>query len=117
MHVPSLAGLKIAFIAPVVGGAVIIASIIDSPSNADDGVWKTLISMGLGIFITLVGVIYYNMKESQSALERRLTKIEENSISRYEIKLCIDAIDAQLSRIENHLVSIDNRNIWKSGKE
>jgi hypothetical protein len=105
MHLPSLGHSlfidKLAVTSPLLGGLLILLA-VDSPNGAWNDVFRIVISIVLGVFVTLVGMLYHN-------LENRIKKIEDFSITRYEFKMSQDPLIAQLGRIEKHLENIDMR--------
>jgi hypothetical protein len=90
--------------APLVGGVVIISSIIDSSQQISPwtDVWRVAISVSLGVFITLVGMIYHNM-------ESRTANLEKNCLGRTEYDMRNLDLERHLDRIEKHLEVNDRK--------
>lgn len=93
--------------APLVGGVVIISSIIDASQEGTPwtDVWRIAISISLGVFITLVGMIYHNM-------ENRTANLEKNCLGRTEYDRANLELERHLDRIEKHL-ELNDRKIEK----
>ena len=101
-------------VSPVVGFVIIAAAIIADESS---DTWKISLSVALGVFVTLTGMIYHN-------LESRLSKVEDDALPRREFEIAHKAVQEyvdtsqralkdQLGRIEGHLVNIDSRDLRK----
>lgn len=94
----------LAKVAPIVGGIVIISSIIDSGQQSTPwtDIWRVAISVALGIFITLVGMIYHNM-------ENRVAMLEKNCLGRTEYDMRNLDLERHLDRMEKHLEVNDRK--------
>jgi hypothetical protein len=90
--------------APLVGGVVIISSLIDASQQTTPwtDVWRVAISVALGVFITLVGMIYHNM-------ENRVAGLEKNCLGRTEYDMRNIDLERHLDRIEKHLEVNDRK--------
>lgn len=101
-HTSEFGGV-LAKITPYIGGAVIVASIIQTQDSSPlTDLWRVAISVALGVFVTLVGMIYHNM-------ESRVGTVESNYMPRLEYTARSAELDRHLERIEKHLESHDEK--------
>lgn len=90
----------LAKLAPVVGLFVFVASVEAGGSSAWTDVWRVAMSVGLGIFITLVGAIYKNIERRMGEVE---AAIRTSLLPRAEFEALYENINRALERIENKL--------------
>jgi hypothetical protein len=106
MTILRILGIHTFQFSPLVGGAVILSTVIMDATSGPNSAWISVISIVVGIFVALTGMLYHNM-------ESRLSKMEEDNLPRREFDIAHKAVQDQLSRIEGHLVNVDSRNTWK----
>lgn len=99
-------GHYLAQLSPIVALCLIVAALLADDVGAATDIWRIVISIALGVFVTLAGMIYHN-------LESRVSRIEEKGIVRTEWQLALNSQQSQMDRIEEHLRAIDNRDTWK----
>lgn len=101
LHISSHTSTYLSKIAPVIGGVTIIASLIDTDSSSTwSALWRIAISVSLGVFVALVGMIYHN-------IESRVSKLEVSSVPEGEYEMRHIDLQKNLERIEKHLEAID----------
>jgi hypothetical protein len=91
------AALVLAKIAPLIGGFVVIASFQDTSGNVWTEAWRIGMSVGLGVFIALVGAIYQNLNRRLESLE---TAAKTDLVPRREYDSRHGDLVKQLDRIE-----------------
>ena len=74
----------------------------DSGNGAWVEIWRVLLSVGLGVVVTLLGMLHHNS-------DRRISIIEERYISREEYNVRHLELVEHLKRIETHLEKTDDR--------
>src|ERR1035437_9027892 len=86
---------------PIIGGAVVLAVAVMESEVGPNSLWVSGIGIVVGVFITLTGMLYHN-------LENRLTDLEKESLPRREFDIGHKSVQDQLERIEKHLSNTDN---------
>lgn len=96
--------LVLAKIAPFLGGVVFVSSLEATAKEADIWVdlWRVGMSVGLGVFVTLVGAIYQNLNKR---LERIEIATKNDFVPRQEYDSRHEDVKDQLNRIENAIIS------------
>ncbi len=103
-HFHSPNGLGLAKATPYVGAFVIVVSVVESSQSNSPwtDLWRVAISVSLGIFVTLVGMIYHNM-------ETRVSNLERSDLPRLEYEMRHTEVQRQIDRIEKHLEANDRK--------
>jgi len=95
--------LLLAKIAPLLGAFVFVSSIEATTANSTmwSDMWRIGMSVALGVFITLVGMIYQNLNRRLETLEN---VAREEMVPRREYDHRHEDLINRLNRIENALV-------------
>jgi hypothetical protein len=94
----------LAKIAPGLALLLFISSVeVGETQGAWTDVWRITLSAGLAVFITLVGVIYNDMKKKQRDLEDNVKDVREKFVPRTEYGLRHDELKDDLKDIKERL--------------
>ncbi len=92
----------LAKIAPGLALLLFISSVeVGETQGAWTDVWRITLSAGLVVFITLVGVIYNDMKKKQRDLEDNVKDVREKFVPRTEYGLRHDELKGDLKDIKD----------------
>lgn len=93
----------LAKIAPGIGLLLFVASVEVGDTGAWTDVWRITLSTALAVFVTLVGVIYNDMKRRQKQNEDEIKEIKEKYMPRGEYGMRHEDIKEDLKEIKNRL--------------
>jgi len=94
--------LFLAKISPIIGGFVIVASLESDGSGGPwTEIWRISMSVALGVFVALVGMIYKNINDRLENMEKR----QELYVTLREYDARHADMKTQLDRIERLMAS------------
>jgi hypothetical protein len=99
----------LSFLAPLVGGVTVYSSLQAEIPGSDhwQDVWRVGMSIGLGVFVTLVGMIYKGMdariKDLEKAANDKFVTIREYDLRHTELVKRLDEMVARSSHMEGRL--------------
>ena len=99
---------NVSFIAPLIGGLTVYSSLqLDTSGDHWQDVWRVGMSVGLGIFVTLVGMIYRGIDSRIKDLEKvtndKFVTIREHDQRHAELMARFDDLVVRFSHLENRL--------------
>ena len=101
-------------ISSILGLGVICFSLALDSATGATSLWISGIGIVVGVAVALGGMLYHNMESRVTQQEQDLKELKKYFLPRSEFEASHKPMQEQLSRIEGHLVNIDNRNLHKS---
>lgn len=95
--------LLLAKSAPVLGGALVLASLQAASESLGATIWRIVLSAALAVFVTMVGAIYQNLNRRIESLEdaAKTQLVQRNEYETYTVM-----IKGQLDRIEQFIMNV-----------